>query len=140
MKRLSIASSIVIALALSGCHRERDKLSADCTEVGASGSANGIEPCLKLAQKYPSASDNGLQIAWSGIQMHCSYDAVLTPARQKECDKACTMMRSFAEGNAAPDGLTGGTYVRKGTASGECAGTASPGAGGKRGPGVGLTQ
>lgn len=138
--------SLAAALLL-GCGREAKQLGADCTEIGTSGSAHGLEPCLKLAAKYPDTKYNGLDIAWSGIQMHCSYDATLSSSRQKECDNACVQMRVFSSGHGTPDGIHGNTYRRTGTSTGECFGGEGSGssvpagrAGKPSKPGVGLTE
>jgi hypothetical protein len=134
---------LLSASVLAGCGAGREKLGNDCTEVGPDGAAHGLEPCLKLASKYGSGSHNELGIAWSGIQMHCSFQSTLTPVRQKECNNACEMMQVFAQGNSAPDGIGGGTYVRKGAAAGECVGGGGGRgniAGKKTAPGVKLSE
>ncbi|MFO0663687.1 MAG: hypothetical protein U0174_07025 [Polyangiaceae bacterium] len=118
------ATALMIA-SISGCGKERAKLSADCTEVGPSGLAHGLDPCLKLAAKYPD-KDNGLGVAWSGIQTHCSFDPVLSPSRQKECDNACVMMKTLSAGHSGGPS-EGNTYVRVSTGMGECRGGSSGG-------------
>lgn len=126
---------IVSIVALCACGIEAKKLGADCTEVGTIGAAHGLEPCFKLAAKYPDAKHGGLEIAWSGIQMHCSYMPMLSWERQTTCDNACVQMRTFSAGHSAPSGVGGTTYKRTGPSAGECIGGEGASSGGGSRPG-----